>query len=283
MPRLWTKASKAMTGGDRDPFVVPVNQSRPEAASRASGAGPGHGSHSDGAPASGPGTTPPAPPAAVDAAAAYAVAAEAGDAVAGERLEADAGSVAESGAAESSADAETLEGEAPVAPQVDDLAVQTERANTYLALAQRTQADFENFRKRAVRDAGLAQERGIVKLAKELLPAIDNLDRAVQAAATWGSSASATAEVPGEDTAAAHEAQLSAGLKLVHDEVLAALARVGIEAFSPAGELFDPQCQEAVAQTPIEGAASGTVVEVYQQGYRLGETVLRPARVLVAA
>jgi len=116
------------------------------------------------------------------------------------------------------------------------------------------------------REAAVAQERGVVKLAKELLPAVDNLDRALEAAAQNG----------GDDT-------LVSGIKLVHADVLAALARVGIEQFSPEGEPFDPQVHEAVAQLPVEGADAGTVVEVYQCGYRLGESVLRPARVVVAA
>ena len=73
------------------------------------------------------------------------------------------------------------------------------------------------------------------------------------------------------------------GIKLVHDDVIAALARAGIERFSPEGERFDPQLHEAMAQMPAEGAESGTVVEVYQRGYRLGEVVIRPARVVVAA
>ena len=142
-------------------------------------------------------------------------------------------------------------------------------------LAQRTRADFENYRKRATREAALAQERGIARLAKELLPAIDNLDRAVQAAAAApGCSASA-----GEDA----DSQLISGIRLVQADLLAALARAGIEPFSPVGEAFDPQWHEAVAQLPVEGSEPGTVVEVYQPGYRLGETVLRAARVLVAA
>ena len=62
------------------------------------------------------------------------------------------------------------------------------------------------------------------------------------------------------------------GIKLVHADVIAALARVGIEPFSPEGEQFDPQYHEAVAQQPVEGAEPGTVVEVYQRGYRLGDT-----------
>ncbi len=133
----------------------------------------------------------------------------------------------------------------------------------YLALAQRTQADFENYRKRVARDAAQAQERGVIKLAKELLPALDNLDRAIEAA---------------ED-----EDPLLAGVRLVRSEIAAALARVGIEPFAPLGETFDPNQQEAMAQQPIEGAASGTVAEVYQDGYRMGDTIIRPARVLVAA
>jgi molecular chaperone GrpE len=151
---------------------------------------------------------------------------------------------------------------------LEELAAKAEKAEEYLSLAQRTKADFENFRKRAARDAAAAQERGVVRLAKELLPAVDNLDRAVQAAAAANGNAA-------EDT-------LASGVKLVHADVLAALARVGIEPYSPVGEAFDPSWHEAVAQQPIEGAEPGTVVEVYQQGYRLGESVLRPARVLVA-
>ena len=69
----------------------------------------------------------------------------------------------------------------------------------------------------------------------------------------------------------------------MHADVIAALGRVGIESFNPAGEPFDPQHHEAVAQQPVEGAEPGTVVEVYQRGYRLRETVLRPARVVVSA
>jgi molecular chaperone GrpE len=147
---------------------------------------------------------------------------------------------------------------------LDELAAKAQMADEYLVLAQRTQADFENFRKRAARDAALAQERGVAKLAKELLPAIDNLERALQAA--------------GES-----DAQIIDGIKLVQTDLLAALGRVGIEPFSPVGEPFNPQYHEAVAQHQVEGTPPGTVVEVFQSGYRIGETVLRPARVLVSA
>ena len=159
---------------------------------------------------------------------------------------------------------------------LEQLAAKAEKADEYLELAQRTRADFENYRKRAAREAAATQERGITKLAKELLPAVDNLDRALQAAQSAGG-----ADGAGQDNGAA--ATLVSGIKLVHDDVIAALARAGIERFSPEGERFDPQLHEAVAQIPAEGAESGTVVEVYQRGYRLGEVVIRPARVVVAA
>jgi molecular chaperone GrpE len=157
---------------------------------------------------------------------------------------------------------------------LEQLTAKAEKADEYLELAQRTRADFENYRKRAAREAAAAQERGITRLAKELLPAVDNLDRAVQAAAAVGADGGA------EDNGTA---TLVSGIKLVHEDVIAALARAGIEGFSPVGERFDPQLHEAVAQVPIEGAESGTVVEVYQRGYRIGEFVIRPARVVVAA
>ncbi len=78
-------------------------------------------------------------------------------------------------------------------------------------------------------------------------------------------------------------------MRLVRSELSAALARVGVESFSPLGEQFDPSVHEAMASVPAarrRGSApapSGTVVEVYQAGYRLGETIIRPARVVVAA
>jgi molecular chaperone GrpE len=152
---------------------------------------------------------------------------------------------------------------ADVDADLGELTARAAKADEYLQLAQRTKADFDNYRKRAARDNALAGERGTIRLAKELLPALDNLERAI-------------VHAPMEDP-------LLEGIKFVHSDLLAALNRAGIEAFSPAGETFDPQLHEAVAQHPVEGADAGTVIEVYQPGYRLAETVLRPARVLVAA
>jgi molecular chaperone GrpE len=166
------------------------------------------------------------------------------------------------------AEAAAPEAEAPEAElqgDLDELGELAAKRDEYLALAQRTQADFENYRKRVARESALAQERGVAKLAKELLPALDNLDRALEAAAT--------------------DDPLLEGVRLVRSELKAALARVGVESFSPGGQEFDPNQHEAMASVPQpeNGPASGTVVEVYQPGYRLGESIIRPARVVVAA
>src|SRR3954447_23863410 len=132
----------------------------------------------------------------------------------------------------------------------------------------RAMAELDNVRKRARRDVAQAEARGIAKLAKELLPAIDNFARALDAAGS-----------PPEN----RDHHLTDGIRLVQNELLGALARVGIEPDSPKGQPFDPHCHEAIAQTPVEGAASGTIVEVYSQGYRYRDDVLRPAKVVVAA
>ncbi len=162
-----------------------------------------------------------------------------------------------------------VEPDLPAEEELDPAAVaeRAAKADEYLALAQRTQADFENFRKRMTRDVRGAEARGIGRLARELLPALDNLDRAI----------AAVEASDGED-----EHHLTKGIRLVQSELAAALARAGIEAYAVKGERFDPVHHEAVAQTPVQGAEPGTIVEVLQSGYRLGELVLRPARVIVA-
>jgi molecular chaperone GrpE len=155
--------------------------------------------------------------------------------------------------------------EAKLERDLEELAAKADKADEYLGLAQRTKADFENYRRRAAKEASAAQERGVAKLALELLPAVDNLQRALAA-------------IDGADDSDT----LVSGIKLVQADLMAALKRVGIEPYSPQGEQFDPEHHEAVAQQPVEGAEAGTIVEVYQCGYRLGDFVLRPARVVVA-
>jgi molecular chaperone GrpE len=135
-------------------------------------------------------------------------------------------------------------------------------------LAKRKAAELENFRKQAALRAQKATKDGMKRVALEILPALDDFERAL---------AHAEAEEGDE------EHTLTRGIRLVQQQMLAALKRAGIESFSPKGEAFDPHLHEAVATTPVEGAESGTVVEVYQAGYRLGEDVLRAAKVVVAA
>jgi molecular chaperone GrpE len=181
---------------------------------------------------------------------------------------AEAEAAVEETAAEAPVDGESPDHAAEVEHDLDELVTKAAQRDEYLKLAQRTQADFENYRKRMARETQLAEGRGVSKLARELLPALDNLERALST-------------LTGGTDAAAGDG-LVEGFRLVHAELAAALARIGIEAFSPLGEPFDPERHEAIAQHQREGAEPGTVIEVYQQGWRLGEGVLRPARVVVA-
>jgi molecular chaperone GrpE len=134
-------------------------------------------------------------------------------------------------------------------------------------LALRKAAELENVRKQTAQRVQKASRDGMRRVAAELLPALDDFERAL---------AHAEAE-EGDD-----EHHLTAGIRLVQQKMVEALRRAGIESFSPKGEAFDPHLHEAVAQTPVDGAQPGTVVEVFQAGYRLGDDVLRPARVVVA-
>jgi molecular chaperone GrpE len=151
-----------------------------------------------------------------------------------------------------------------------------DKAHEYLELAKRTKADFENYRKRMARENAAAVDRGVAKLAKELLPALDHLELALKAA-------EGHQEAGASGGAAAPPVDVLKGFSMVGDELQAALGRVGIQSFAPHGEPFDPNEHEAMASQPREGVESGTVVEVYQSGYRINGAVLRPARVVVAA
>jgi len=163
--------------------------------------------------------------------------------------------------------------EAPPAGEVKAAAAVQDDAAKFLELAKRTQADFENYRKRMARENAQASERGAARLAKELLPALDHLELALKSAEghTQQTSSAGTSEI-----------DVVKGFAMVRDELLAALGKSGIEAFSPEGEPFDPNEHEAMAQQPSEEAEPGTVLEVYQRGYRANGNVLRPARVVVA-
>lgn len=158
-------------------------------------------------------------------------------------------------------DAEVVEGE------IDELGAIASERDEYKDLALRAKADFENYRKRA--DKRVAETRGaaVAGVVRELLPVVDNLDRAIDAAAA-GTDGDAFAE----------------GVRLVHADLHSVLDRLGLTSIDPVGEAFDPNLHEAISQAPAsEGVASNTIVEVAQKGFMLGETVVRPARVVVAS
>jgi molecular chaperone GrpE len=146
----------------------------------------------------------------------------------------------------------------------DPLARAQRERDEYLDLARRSQADFENYRKRAAKEAAAAGERAKSGLVRELLPIVDNLERALKSA--------------GEG-----EQHLAEGVRLVHSELIAVLERNGVEQFDPAGERFDPTEHEALSMRDQDGAESGLVLDVVEKGYRTNGTILRPARVVVSS
>ena len=148
---------------------------------------------------------------------------------------------------------------------LDELGETKRERDEYLELAQRTRADFENYRKRVAKETSEALARGKAELARELLPVIDNLERAL-----------ASGSDPG-----AHEA-LVKGVGLVLEELRGKLGSAGVEAFDPKGEKFDPQLHEALSTQPAEGTEAGIVIETLEKGYRLNGQVLRPAKVVVS-
>jgi molecular chaperone GrpE len=131
----------------------------------------------------------------------------------------------------------------------------------------RLQADFENFRRRALRERAEAHEFGHQNLVKDLVPTVDNLGRAIEHARQSG----------GGDFAG-----LLQGVDLVLRELVAVLAKHGVVRVSPEGEPFDPSLHEAMAQLEDDTKATGTVVQVLEPGYSLRDRLIRPARVIVS-
>ena len=191
-------------------------------------------------------------------------------------------------AADSASSAEEQAVEQDLDALVEDL--KRER-DEYLDLAQRARADFDNYRRRSARDAEDAERRGKAELARAVLPAVDNLERALVAAGvSLDGSPGADPEGPGREAeepasreVSAHEA-LAAGVALVHGELVRALSAAGVESFDPSGEPFDPSLHEALSTRPAnDGEEANLVAETLQRGYRVGDTLIRPARVVVTA
>jgi molecular chaperone GrpE len=144
---------------------------------------------------------------------------------------------------------------------IDVEALQADRDQLFDRL-QRLAAEFDNFRKRNAREQAALSTRANERLVKELIPILDDLARALQAAAEH------------------EEAKLEEGVRLVHRSLADLMTKEGLSEIETEGK-FDPHVHEALLSQPSD-AEEGTVIEVVQKGYKLGDKVLRPARVVVA-
>ena len=145
--------------------------------------------------------------------------------------------------------------------ETDALAAAQQKADEYLDMAQRVQAEFDNYRRRTKAVRAEAFEDGARELIKTLLPVINNLERAMQ-------------------QESADEALLT-GVRLVYKQLTETLQKRGVEAIERTGEKFDPNLENAVLQGTAEEGEPGTVCAVLQKGYRMGDFVLRHAMVKV--
>ena len=146
---------------------------------------------------------------------------------------------------------------------VDELTSVTRERDEYLDALQRLKAEFDNYRKRVARDQQELAARAHERLVKELVPVLDDLERALEAASEH------------------EEAKLEEGVRLVHRSLADLLAREGLIEVETDGK-FDPHTQEALLSQPSD-EEEGSVLQVLQKGYSLGERVLRPARVVISA
>jgi molecular chaperone GrpE len=139
----------------------------------------------------------------------------------------------------------------------DELAAVTKERDEYLDALQRLKAEFDNYRKRVARDQQELAARAHERLVKELVPVLDDLERAI-----------------------AHEGDIDEGVRLIHRQLSDSLAKEGLTEIVTDGK-FDPHTQEALLAQPSD-AEEGTILQVLQKGYKLGDLVLRPARVVIS-
>lgn len=178
---------------------------------------------------------------------------------------------------------EVAEAQAPAepAPEPDPLADAIRERDEYLELARRSRADFENYKRRAAVQATEAERRGRTTLAQRLLPALDNLERALTASGVDPAGTPDPAGEPPSEEVSARDA-LAAGVALVYRELRDGLERAGVIAYDPVGEPFNPVLHEAISTGSADGIDPGTVLETLEQGYRIDDHVIRPARVVVS-
>jgi molecular chaperone GrpE len=149
-----------------------------------------------------------------------------------------------------------------VLEDLEQLRAKAEERDKFLDMLQRTKADFDNYQKRMHRDLEQERRYQLWPLAKDLLPALDNLERALGAAK--------------------EDSPLTRGVALVRTQLLETLKRHGIKRIEATGRPFDPNLHEAVMQQP-SNQPPGTVLQVLEQGYQYHDRVLRPAKVVLAA
>jgi molecular chaperone GrpE len=170
-------------------------------------------------------------------------------------------------AAGESADAATAAGDA-VSPDDSlpsrEAELEKERDN-YKDLLLRRTAEFENFRKHTDRDRAAQSEAAAADLMTELLPLVDDLERALQAD-------------PGSDGAEAYRR----GVELIHRQLAEVLRKRGVKVIDALGAEFDPHFHQAVSYEPAAGRRDGEIIEEYRRGYMLGDRLLRPSMVKVA-
>ena len=169
--------------------------------------------------------------------------------------------------------------EAAGASVEQDLNALIEEARTqrdeYLQLAQRTKADFDNYRKRMAAESQARVERGRIEVASGLIEAVDNLERVLDAAGI-SEDAALEGEIPAEAPVTTQ------GVIVSYRDLNSVLKKAGVEAFDSKGQVFDPNLLEALQALPAEGVQSGVVIEEMQKGYRARESVIRHARVVVS-
>lgn len=156
-----------------------------------------------------------------------------------------------------------IEPEGAEASLEDQLAAATAKAAENFDLYVRAVAEMENVRRRAAEDVSKAQKFSIEKFAKNLLPVMDSLEKAIEM----------TAEIEGP---------MREGILATHRQLVHALEMSGMTVIDPKDAKFDPNTQQAIAMVPaVEGKSAGDVAQVFQHGWKIHERVLRPAMVSV--
>jgi len=170
-----------------------------------------------------------------------------------------------------------------VEPTLEELVAAAEaKADERLDDLRRLAAEFDNYRKRAAREQEALVARAHERLVRELLPVADDLERALQAAAEHEAAEPRSGEgAPGAGDREEIDRRLIDGVRLVHRALEEVLRKEGLAEIDTDGA-FDPHVHEALLAQPADGVEPGHVLQVLQKGYRLGDKVLRPARVIVA-